>query len=185
MVFGGVVINNTAQARRERVAREAERARALADRRETFELAHLQDLHAELSELLLVAEDNIIHWCRWLRLADAPPTPGRPAEELSAVREEIMTAAVEFERSAATHGEEINRLAWLIIPDRLRSRVVNAYGQYERLYDALSVDSPDVVQGALPGVLAEMQEVRRDVAGRIRDIYVSAENLPSATDESR
>lgn len=130
-MFGGVLINNASQARRERAARDAERARTLADRRETFELAHLQDLHAELSELLLVAEDNINQWCAWHRLSSRTPTRRRTAEDLARQLGEVRAVADELERITNEHHERINRLAGLVIPDRLRIRVINAHMQYE------------------------------------------------------
>lgn len=175
VVFGGVLINNASQARRERAARDAERARTLADRRETFELAHLQDLHAELSELLLVAEDNINQWCAWHRLSSRTPTRRRTAEDLARQLGEIRAVADELERITNEHREKINRLAGLVIPDRLRTRVINAHMQYEQLSEILVEDGPDAAQNALPSAIAKLHGVQREVADRIREIYVAHE----------
>ncbi|MGW4324100.1 hypothetical protein ACWEMW_33740 [Streptomyces sp. NPDC004684] len=170
-----MLINNASQARRERAARDAERTRTLADRRETFELAHLQDLHAELSELLLVAEDNINQWCAWHRLSSRTPTRRRTAEDLARQLGEIRAAADELERITNEHREKINRLAGLVIPDRLRIHVINAHMQYEQLSEILVEDGPDAAQNALPSAIAKLHGVQREVADRIREIYVAHE----------
>lgn len=175
VVFGGALINNASQARRERAARDAERARTLADRRETFELAHLQDLHAELSELLLVAEDNINQWCAWHRLSSRTPTRRRTAEDVVRQLGEIRAVADELERITNEHREKINRLAGLVIPDRLRIRVINAHMRYEQLSEILVEDGPDAAQNALPSAIAKLHGVQREVADRIREIYVAHE----------
>lgn len=173
VIFGGVVINNQAQGRRERLAREAERTRALADRRETFELSHLQDLHGALSELLLVAEDNIKAWCRWHRLGSYRPTRALPQEEIDRLRVEVEAEATDFDQSARSHSETINRLVWLVIPNRLRSKVVHARGQYEHLEEVLAEDGWESAEAALPHVIRQLRAAQRAVADRIREIYSS------------
>ncbi|MEU2740233.1 hypothetical protein ABZ656_33970 [Streptomyces sp. NPDC007095] len=183
VVFGGVLINNASQARRERAAREAERQRLHAERREAFELAHLQDLHAELTELLLVAEPCLLQWCRWHRMVDTPDS--RVNERVRQRREELEASATELERTANQHLEKINRLTGLVIPDRLRRQVSNAYGRYEYLADNLADDGPDATETQLPGAIAQIHTAQAEVAARIREIYVSAENLHVLEEESR
>ncbi|MEU2462058.1 hypothetical protein ABZ604_31315 [Streptomyces sp. NPDC012473] len=175
VVFGGVLINNASQTRREQAAREDERQRTHAERREVFELAHLQDLHAELSELLLVAETCILQWCTWHRMLDTPDR--RANQEARERRDQLEASATEQERIMKLHLQKINRHTGLVIPNRLRARVENACGQYERLTHALADDGPDDTQAALPGVIAQLHRVQSEVAERIRDIYVSADNL--------
>lgn len=175
VVFGGLLINNLAQARREQEAREAERHRTHAERREAFELAHLQDLHSELTELLIVAERCILQWCNWHRLLD---TPNRRADaQTRERRDELEQSAAELERAAKQHLEKINRLNGLVIPNRLRRQVQASHGQYEHLMQALADDGPDETQASLPASIAQLHSAQAHVAARIRQIYVITENL--------
>ncbi|MFI9600339.1 hypothetical protein ACIHCX_10740 [Streptomyces sp. NPDC052043] len=174
-----MLINNASQARRERAAREAERQRVHAERREAFELAHLQDLHAELTELLLVAETRVLRSCSWHRLLD---TPERRADQNGRERfERLEASATELKRTTNQHVEKINRLTGLVIPDRLRTLVGNACGRYEYLAEMIADDGPDRTEAALPGVIDQLHGAQGHVAARIRDIYVSAENLHGST----
>ncbi|MER7350935.1 hypothetical protein ABT390_36630 [Streptomyces aurantiacus] len=184
VIFGGLLINNRAQARRERLARDAERTRALADRRETFELTHLQDLHGALSELLLVAEDNIKAWCWWHRLGSSRPTRALSQEEIDRRRAEVETEATALDESARAHSENVNRLAGLVIPDGLRRKVVRARGLYEQLEWLLTEDGPDAAESALTDAVDRLHAAQRAVAERIREIYVSHEPV-TATPPSR
>ncbi|MEU2601545.1 hypothetical protein ABZ678_30925 [Streptomyces hirsutus] len=178
VIFSGALINNRAQGRRERLAREEERLRALADRRDTFELTHLQDLHSALSELLIVAEDNIKAWCRWHRLAARRPSRALPQEEIDRRRSEVETEATELDQTARQHSEQISRLAWLVLPDQLRMKVVRAQGQYEHLEEVLTEDGPDAAEEALSHVMSQLHAAQRAVADRIREIYSSQETAP-------
>jgi uncharacterized phage protein gp47/JayE len=88
---------------------------------------------------------------------------------------EIRAVADELERITNEHREKINRLAGLVIPDRLRIHVINAHMHYEQLSEILVEDGPDAAQNALPSAIAKLHGVQREVADRIREIYVAHE----------
>lgn len=102
---------------------------------------------------------------------------GTPGEDL----DRIASSLSEPERVAKLHLGKINRLAGLVIPNGLRNRVLSACAQYERLREEVVNDGPEKTQAALPGVIAQLHAAQSEVAERIREIYVSAENLPGTT----
>ncbi|MGW6026569.1 hypothetical protein [Streptomyces sp. NPDC055099] len=174
VIFGGVVLNNRAQARRERSAREADRQRMLADRRDTFELDHLQQLHAAISDLLVAAEASITQWIRWHGCcARQAQQSGARDDELERQTREIKDRAQELERAADGHAESVSRLASLVIPDRLRSSAYSAYDEYDQMGVIFSEGGADDGERALPEMVAALKEARRDVAERIREIYLA------------
>lgn len=178
VVFGGVLINNAAQARRERAARGEERQRLHADRRETFELAHLQDLHAELTELLLVANLCVEQWRNWLTMLE--PSGQRASAHTRTHREELEASATELQQTAEQHLEKVHRLGELVIPDRLRALVAVAHSQYAFVLETVLEPERASVQG-LPLSIGALKVAQAAVAARIREIYITAENLPGAT----
>lgn len=178
-MFGGVLINNAAQARRERAAREEERRRLHADRREAFELAHLQDLHAALTELLLVAELCVQQWRSWLGMLDAPGRRASPHTRDE--RERLEASATELQQTAEQHLEKVNRLTGLVIPDALRARMTIAHSLYARILDRIHEPRSDDSQQNLSMAIGELKIAQVAVAARIRQIYISAENLQGAT----
>lgn len=173
VIFGGVVLNNRAQAKREAAAREAARLKVLEERRDDFELRHLQDLHEAVSGLLVVAEDNILAWCRWHRLGEARPTLRRPQEDIDRDRQACRDEADALESIAKTHGASIDKLVGLVLDDRLRNKVRRAHGLYQRFDELLPEDGPAAAEAALPEALSQLHAARGAVAARIREIYVS------------
>ncbi|MEV3855066.1 hypothetical protein AB0J38_12155 [Streptomyces sp. NPDC050095] len=174
VIFGGVVLNNRAQARRERSAREADRQRTLADRRDTFELDHLQQLHVAISDLLVTGEKSLTQWIRWHGyLYRQAQQPGVQDDELERRIREIKDRAEELTRTADAHAESVSRLASLVIPDRLRSRVYNAYDEYDQMGEIFAEGGAEDGERALPDMVAALKAARRDVAERIREIHVA------------
>ncbi|MET7607448.1 hypothetical protein ABZS96_34275 [Streptomyces avermitilis] len=180
VVFGGVLINNASQARRERAAREAERQRLRADRREAFELAHLQDLHAELTELMLVAETCVLQWITWYEGLHEPRLRRDPES-----RAGLETSATALQRTTEQHLEKINRLSGLVIPDHLRLRLDGAHGQYAFVLENVHDREPGETRRGLSLALSALKVAQAAVAARIREIYVGADSLSGATAESR
>jgi hypothetical protein len=173
VIFGGIVLNNKAQAKRETSAREATRLKVLEERRDDFELRHLRDLHEALSALLLVAEDNILAWCRWHRLSEARATRRRSQEDIDRDRQMCRDEAEALEAIAKTHGTSIDKLVGLVLSDRLRNKVRRAHSLYRRFDELLPEDGPAAAEAALPESLSQLHAAREAVAARIREIYVS------------
>ena len=173
VVVGAAMLNNRSQAKREVEARQAQRTKALEDRRDQFELTHLQDLHQALSELLLVGGHNIEEWCRYHRLTAAQPTRRRTQEQMDETRESCLENANRLETAADTQSQLISTLAGLVLDAHLRQQVVRARSRYEGLGIQLADEGVDAAEAELPNVLTRLAEARDDVATRIREIYAA------------
>ncbi|MFB7212714.1 hypothetical protein [Streptomyces sp. NPDC056255] len=182
VIFGGVVLNNSAQARRERSARNDDRQRVLNDRREAFELQHLMDVHGALSALLSVAQLHFVLQSSTIRGGEPPGEDERAEWELD--QEAIADRAAAVAEQVAEHAEQLKTLYELLLQDQVRDKVREAVHEFEDVESAVIQPGPGSVSSRIPPLLGSIRQARSMVADRIREIYASPE-LPAVTTRRR
>lgn len=182
VIFGGVVLNNRAQARREGSARDADRQRVLDDRREAFELQHLMDVHGALSALLSVAQLHFVLQSSTIPGGEPPEEDERAEWELD--QGAIADRAASVEEQVTGHAEQLKTLYELLLQGRVRDKVREAVHEFEDVESAMIQPGPGSVTSRIPPLLENIRQARSMVADRIREIYASSE-LPAITTRRR
>ncbi|MCW1100088.1 hypothetical protein OJ963_40580 [Streptomyces sp. RS2] len=152
-------INEKRQISREAKAREAEREKAVTDRRETFELDHLVRLNEALQDLARAAAQA--------HLADM-----RVSRETGHYASTLLPEGISDTFHQA--GRTVRMLKNVVLDDALRDQVTKA---------AHALHVPSMMMRAEPGKAeraffeaTELVEAAQEaVAQRIREIYASAE----------
>lgn len=160
--LGGVVtyvrdlLNEKRRLSREREAREAQWHKAVRDRREQFELEHLQRLNEALQSLG--------HGVARAHHADlmASHQTGRYASTM--LGDELGDAAVEANRN-------VTMLKYLVLEERLRDLVSVAHAALN-VPGGMRDSSPDEAEAAFARALALLDRAQAGVAERIRSIYL-------------
>ncbi|WP_406490721.1 hypothetical protein OHB06_01350 [Streptomyces sp. NBC_01604] len=150
-----MILTSKGQTKREQAARDAERDRAVAERRDAFELETLKGVHAKLSDLLLVADPNISIWCTWHRHNARRAHALTPEEEAQheADMQTVEGRARELEREAQVHVDEVLKHSGLLLADEVRTKVLRAVAGYQLLEQTLIEDGPDeALRGPNKGV---------------------------------
>ncbi|MEY2243188.1 hypothetical protein AB8A21_09630 [Streptomyces sp. BF23-18] len=151
------------QIARETNARQAERDKAISERRETFELDHLERLNEALQKLGRAA-GRLHH----VDLMTSRQTGHYAGTQLPAEVDEAFSQA----------NRDVHMLRNLVLDEALRNQVTRAF-------EALNVPSvmhradPDDAERAFLAAVLALEAVQADIAARIREIYLTA-SLPAA-----
>jgi hypothetical protein len=146
------------QLTREAKARQAERAKAVTDRRETFELDHLERLNEALQKL-----GRATGRAHFVDMRTARQTGHYAGTQLP---DEDSDAFAQANR-------DVHMLRNLVLDDDLRSQV-------ERVHEALNVPSqmhraePELAERRFSEAIVMLDEAQAAIASRIREIYLIA-----------
>ncbi|MER6597259.1 hypothetical protein [Streptomyces parvus] len=158
--LGGIATHLTAWLthRRQQLERQQDAARALHDRRESFELDHLQKLNDALQVLARTAAR--MHHADMLASRESGRYGSTPvSEELS---EENRVAS-----------QEVRMLRGLVLDDELREQVHLA----QRTINALgwtAFSDPTEATAAFMASITQLNEAQDRIAARTREIYLAS-----------
>ncbi|MFF4356916.1 hypothetical protein [Streptomyces sp. NPDC001604] len=149
------------QLAREIKARQAERDKVITDRRETFELDHLERLNEALHKLGRAA-------------GQAHDADMRTSRQTGVYAGTLIGEGVAEEFRQANR--DVHMLRLLVLDDELRERVTQAHSA-ANVPSSMHRSDPQVAERRFAEAIMLLDEAHAAIAARIREIYLTA-SLP-------
>ncbi|MDX2708091.1 hypothetical protein PV350_35390 [Streptomyces sp. PA03-6a] len=151
-------ITEKRQLAREAKARQAERDKLLTDRRETFELDHLERLNEALQKL-----GRAVGRAHHVDMMTSRETGHYAGTQLPTEDSEAFSTA----------NRDVHMLRNLVLDDELRQRVARAH-ELLNIPSGMHRVPPESGERAFESAILALDKVQADIAARIREIYLTA-----------